>query len=82
MTPEPAISVRNLSKCYKLGTIGRHTLVDEAAYFWHKLRGKDPREHFSKVGHTGTEARKVEAEKDGNQEFWAQRDVLFGGLRG
>jgi len=51
--------------------------VDEAAYFWHKIRGKDPREHFSKVGHTATEARKVEAEQEGNQEFWALKDVSF-----
>jgi lipopolysaccharide transport system ATP-binding protein len=77
MTQEPAISVRNLSKCYKLGTIGRHTLVDEAQYLWHKIRGKDPSEHFSKVGHTATEARKVEAEQEGNQEFWALQDVSF-----
>ena len=74
---EPAISVRNLSKCYKLGTIGRHTLVDEAQYLWHKIRGKDPREHFSKIGHTATEARRVEAEQEGNQEFWALKDVSF-----
>jgi len=73
----PAISVRNLSKCYKLGTIGRHTLVDECQYLWHKLRGKDPRAHFSKIGHTATEARRVEAEQEGNQKFWALRDVSF-----
>lgn len=73
----PAISVRNLSKCYKLGTIGRHTLVDECQYLWHKLRGRDPRQHMTKIGHTATEARKVEAEQEGNQEFWALKDVSF-----
>ena len=62
---EPAISVRNLSKCYQLGTIGRHTLVDEVRYWWHKVRGRDPREHFSTIGHTATEARKVAAEREG-----------------
>lgn len=77
MSSEPAISVRNLSKCYKLGTIGRHTLVDEAQYLWHKIRGRDPREHFSKIGHTATEARRVEAEQEGSQEFWALKDVSF-----
>jgi lipopolysaccharide transport system ATP-binding protein len=74
---EPAISVRNLSKCYQLGTIGRHTLVDECQYWWHKLRGRDPREHFSKIGHTATEARKVEAEQRGADQFWALKDVSF-----
>ncbi len=73
----PAISVRNLSKCYRLGTIGRHTLVDEVQYWWHKLRGRDPREHFSKIGHTATEKRKVDAEQEGQQDFWALKDVSF-----
>ena len=74
---EPAISIRNLSKCYQLGTIGRHTLVDEAQYWWHKFRGRDPREHMTKIGHTATEKRKVDAEREGNPEFWALKDVSF-----
>jgi lipopolysaccharide transport system ATP-binding protein len=74
---EPAISVRNLSKCYQLGAIGRHTLVDEAQYWWHKLRGRDPREHFSTVGHSVTEARKIEAERAGADQFWALQNVSF-----
>jgi lipopolysaccharide transport system ATP-binding protein len=74
---ELAISIRNLSKCYKLGTIGRHTLVDEVQFWWHKIRGRDPREHFTKIGHTATEKRKVVAEYQGAQEFWALKDVSF-----
>ena len=74
---EPAISIHNLSKCYQLGTIGRHTLVDEAQYWWHKIRGRDPREYFSKIGHTPTERRKVKTERDGDQDFWALKDVSF-----
>ena len=73
----PAISVRNISKCYRLGTIGRHTLMDEAEYLWHKLRGRDPRHHMTKIGHSATEQRKVDAEKENNREFWALRDVSF-----
>jgi lipopolysaccharide transport system ATP-binding protein len=74
---EPAISVRGLSKCYQLGTIGRHTLVDEVRYWWHKARGRDPREHLGKLGHSATEVRRVAAEKEGAGEFWALRDVTF-----
>lgn len=74
---DPAISIRNLSKCYKLGTIGRHTLVDEAQYWWHKIRGRDPREHMTKIGHSATEQRKADAEQGGNPEFWALKDVSF-----
>lgn len=83
MTPSPmpsrnpAISIRNLSKCYQLGTIGRHTLVDETQYWWHKIRGRDPRPYMAQIGHTATEKRKVDAEREGNPEFWALRDVSF-----
>ncbi len=72
-----AISVRSLSKRYRLGGINRHTLVDEATYWWHKLRGKDPREHFHKIGHSATERRRVEAETRDDKDFWALRDVSF-----
>lgn len=70
-----AISIRNLSKCYQLGTIGRHTLVDEVQYWWHKIRGRDPRHFMTKIGHTATEKRMVAAEQEGNPEFWALKDV-------
>ena len=73
---EPSISIRNLSKCYRLGTIGRHTLADEAQYWWHKLRGRDPRNYFGKIRHLATQ-KKVEAERENGQEFWALRDVSF-----
>lgn len=73
---EPAISIRNLSKCYRLGTIGRQTLADEAQYWWHKVRGRDPRNYFGKIRHQGTQ-KKVEAEREIGQEFWALRDVSF-----
>jgi lipopolysaccharide transport system ATP-binding protein len=74
---EPAISIRNLSKCYQLGTIGRHTLVDETKYWWHIFRGRDPREYFNKAGYSATEKRKVDAEWQGAQEFWALKNVSF-----
>ena len=74
---QPAISVKNLSKCYKLGSIGRHTLVDEVTYWWHRVRGRDPRHHFGKIGHSPTEARRVAAEKSGVDHFRALDDVSF-----
>ena len=73
---QPAISVRNLSKCYQLGTIGRHTLVDEAQYWWHKLRGRDPREHFTTVDRAA-DLLKSEAGRKGEHQFWALKDVSF-----
>ena len=74
---KPAISVRNLSKCYKLGVINRKTLVDEVHYLWSKVRGRDPREHFTKVGHSTTETRRINAEKAGKDRFWALKDISF-----
>ena len=73
----PAISIRNLSKCYHLGSIGHHTLVEEVEHWWHKVRGRDPRRHMGQIGHSATEARRVEAEQEGSPEFWALKDVSF-----
>ena len=73
----PAISIRNLSKCYRLGSIGHHTLVEEVEHWWHKVRGRDPRRHMGQIGHSATEARRVEAEQEGSPEFWALKDVSF-----
>lgn len=72
-----AISVKNLSKCYNLGVIGRHTLADETRYWWLKLRGRDPMQYMSKIGHSATEARKVEAEQEGRKRFWALKEISF-----
>ena len=74
---EPAISVRSLSKCYQLGAINRHTLVEEVEHWWHRLRGRDPRQHMGGIGHSATEARRVEAEQRGADQFWALRNVSF-----
>jgi lipopolysaccharide transport system ATP-binding protein len=75
---EPTIKVRGLSKCYRLGSINRHTLVEEVEHWWHKVRGRDPRREMGKVGPGGaTERRRLEAERDGAQEFWALKDISF-----
>ncbi len=74
---QSAISVKNLSKCYRLGVINRQTLVEEVHYWWLKVRGKDPRTYFSKVGHSATDAGKVAAEKEDRQRYWALKDLSF-----
>ena len=66
---DPAISIRHLSKCYQLGTISRHTLVDECRYWWHKMCGRNPAEHMGVVGGHSHAMRKG--------EFWALDDVSF-----
>lgn len=74
---QSAISVRNLSKCYRLGVISRQSLVDEVRYWWLKARGHDPNSYFSKVGYTDTEARAAKAERENQSHFWALKDVSF-----
>lgn len=76
-TMEPVITVNHLSKNYKLGVIDRQTLVDEVRFWWHKLRGQNPAEHFKTIGHTATETRRVAAEEQGHDRFWALRDISF-----
>jgi lipopolysaccharide transport system ATP-binding protein len=73
---EPAISVRGLSKLYRLGAISRHTLGDEIAYFYHKLKGRNAAQHMGKIRthntYTTSQGGSPEA-----QDFWALKDVSF-----
>jgi lipopolysaccharide transport system ATP-binding protein len=39
----PIIAVRNLSKAYRLGSIGATSLKEELARFWDRARGRSPR---------------------------------------
>ena len=76
MSP-PAISINHLSKCYQLGTIGRHTLADEVLYLWHKIRGRDPRHHMGLVGQTVAKPESPQGGGRGKDLFWALNDVSF-----
>ncbi|MCH8526415.1 MAG: ABC transporter ATP-binding protein [Kiritimatiellae bacterium] len=67
---EPAIRVEGLSKCYQLGAIGRHTLVDEMQHLWCKIRGRDPSAVMGKVFSSAVSQRS-------DKEFWALKDVSF-----
>jgi len=74
---EPAIIVRNLSKRYRLGVIGRNTLRDEMIYRWHKLLGRDPAQHMGKVTTRKPVPVAATAAEDDPNSFWAIRDVSF-----
>jgi len=75
---EPAISVRGLSKWYRLGVISRHTLIEEAQCLWHRLRRRNPQEHMGPLGRnrSGTGPRAAQIDPKTNL-FWALRDVNF-----
>lgn len=69
----PAISVKGLSKRYRLGTIGRHTLADECRYAWCKLRGRDPFVEMLGIA----DKRRAWTEEERKGWFWALRDATF-----
>ena len=64
---QPTISVRNVSKKYRLGTVGMTTLRDELQRFWARIRGDD-----TALGLTAEQLK-----EDSPSEFWALRDVSF-----
>src|SRR5690242_15970214 len=61
---QPTISVRNVSKKYRLGSVGMTTLRDELQRSWARFRGD-------------TTALGMKARLDKPTDFWALRDVSF-----
>ena len=64
----PTISVRNVSKRYRLGTVGMTTLRDELQRRWARFRG----DHAALGVNTARHQK-----PDSPTEFWALRDVSF-----
>jgi lipopolysaccharide transport system ATP-binding protein len=68
MSGKVVIRVENLSKHYRLGTIGGATLREDLGRWWARARGKpDP---WARVD-------EVARDSDGSEGFWALRDVSF-----
>ncbi|MBS2099084.1 ABC transporter ATP-binding protein [Carboxylicivirga linearis] len=67
---KPIIKIENVSKQYRLGTIGTGTLSHDLNRWWSKMRGKgDP---ILKIGEINDRANK------GNSEYvWALRNINF-----
>ena len=73
---KPIISVHNISKRYKLGTIGASTMRDEVeAFFARFKKPKSPDNINSEI--LKTETLKTANSAAGSSEFWALRDVSF-----
>ncbi|WP_373513805.1 ATP-binding cassette domain-containing protein, partial [Persicitalea sp.] len=68
--PKPAIKVENLSKQYRLGTIGTGTLSNDLKRWWYQVRGKE--DPFLKIGESNDRSTK------GKSEYvWALKDINF-----
>ncbi|MEZ4801889.1 MAG: ABC transporter ATP-binding protein [Gelidibacter sp.] len=67
---EPIIKVENLSKQYRLGTIGTGTLSHDITRWWYNIRGKD--DPYLKIGQIN------DRESKGESEYvWALKDINF-----
>jgi len=69
------LKAENISKQYRLGTVGTGSLQHDVNRWWHKIRGKD--DPYLKVG--GINDRSAKATED---YVWALRDVNFEVKRG
>ncbi|MBK8805325.1 MAG: ABC transporter ATP-binding protein [Bacteroidales bacterium] len=64
------LEVHNISKQYRLGTVGTGTLSHDLNRWWHKVRGKE--DPYLKVGATNDRTK-----KDDNEYVWALKDISF-----
>lgn len=64
------IKVENLSKQYRLGSVGTGSLVHDVNRTWHRMRGKE--DPYIKIGESNDRTQK------GNSEYvWALKDINF-----
>jgi lipopolysaccharide transport system ATP-binding protein len=67
---KPIIKVENLSKQYRLGTIGTGTIREDVQRWWHRVRGKE--DPYLKIGETNDRSTK------GSSDYvWALKDINF-----
>ena len=64
------LSVKHISKQYRLGLVGTGTLTHDLNRFWHKIRGKE--DPYLQIG--AVNDRSSEASSD---YVWAIRDINF-----
>jgi lipopolysaccharide transport system ATP-binding protein len=69
------LKAENISKQYRLGTVGTGTLSHDLNRLWHKIRGKE--DPYLKIGDTNDRSLKGESEY-----VWALKDINFEVERG
>ena len=73
---DTVISVENLSKEYRLGVIGSHTLRDDVNRWWAKVRGQpDPTLKIGQVANVTSPSSVVG--RRSSETIWALKDVSF-----
>ncbi|OUD37658.1 ABC transporter ATP-binding protein [Flavobacterium sp. FPG59] len=64
------LKAENISKQYRLGTVGTGSLVHDLNRWWHQIRGKD--DPYLKIGDTNDRLTKAESDY-----VWALQDINF-----
>lgn len=67
---KPIIRIQNLSKSYRIGTIGTGTLNDDFKRWWYKIKGKE--DPFSLIGNDNENN-----SSKSNKHVWALKNVSF-----
>lgn len=67
---KPIIKVENLSKQYRLGTVGTGTIREDLQRWWHRIRGKE--DPYLKIGETNDRSTKATS-----KYVWALKDINF-----
>tara|TARA_R110002074_G_scaffold242800_2_gene414586 strand:- start:294 stop:1553 length:1260 start_codon:yes stop_codon:yes gene_type:complete len=75
MKDEVILKVENLSKQYRLGTIGTGTISHDFNRFWAKIRGKE--DPYLKIGESNDRSK-----KGASEYVWALKDINFEVKRG
>ena len=74
---EPVIHVQNLSKAYRLGTLGAKSFGDDVRSLWNKLRGKETKLDPKVVEQLGKEGSSTPINTEQKNLFWALNDINF-----
>ncbi len=72
---EVILKVENVSKQYRLGTLGTGTISHDLNRWWHTIRGKE--DPYLKIGETNDRSKKGESEY-----VWSLKDINFEVKRG
>lgn len=67
---QTVIEADNISKLYRLGTVGTGTLMHDLNRFWHKARGKE--DPYQKIAQSNDRTQKAESDY-----VWAIKNVAF-----
>lgn len=65
-----ALKAENISKQYRLGSVGTGTLSHDLNRFWHQIRGKE--DPYLRIGEANDRAKKASSEY-----VWSLRDINF-----